>query len=237
MNPVFRRRLVGLIILLGVAFLLSWLLGEPGKNATTPEQRVALAGPPAATSAAAASSIQPATPAPDLTAAAAAAASSALRGRGKAPAAAPERALAHASPPPAEIDSMQEPDAAAGPPPPPPPPAHAKAPPKPRPAPALAATVAASTPLAAATPPSVSAPGGSGIWVQVGSFGQQVHAGQVLQVLKHAGYEGEVTQITSAGKHWFRVRLGPYAAAADAAAVRQHVMTQGYPTARIVNQP
>lgn len=252
MNEVFRRRLIGLAVLLVAAFLLSLLLPRdetPSGSPDVPSTTVSLvdagsapptpeAAPPPATDAAAGPASTPAsTPAP---------------------AAAPTPTPTSTPTPTVEISDLSESGTAA--------PAPSKPEPKvappPRPVPAPVAptkpaakptlekerTPAAAPgkpadspkPAPAAPKPAEAAPkppsNVSLVWyVQVGSFADRGKADTILSLVEKLGYKGEVSRTTSAsGATLNRVRLGPFASEAAAREAQARIARQGYPQARAV---
>lgn len=242
MNEVFRRRLVGLAVLLALMFALSLLLPDDAGDGATPgapSTTVNLAGGserpteaglpanalptevPAGASKAdeeSVAAIPAEKPAPHVDAAA-----------DKAPVAKlklspslqppPDRAVAAPSTPKPQVPAKEAPpksSAVSKP--------ETAQPPKPK----LAESVA--------KPPIEPPPASGARWfVQIGSFSDPDKATTVLGLLKGVGYQGEVTKIVNpTGAALHRVRLGAYASEAAARQVQEKVAHQGYPQARVV---
>ena len=242
MNEVFRRRLIGLAILLVLVFVLSLLLPkDPGEKdgGDALSTTVSLVDHPAEPNAAPLAAPENSSPAAESAT----------------PDASPEKPTAIANdspkaaetiagnPPPALKPSPraalveQKPSAAKAAPAPPKPietprPETRPAPPKPK----LAEAVATPAPPAPLTlpPPTTTA---AAWYVQIGSFSDEGKATTILSLLRNIGYKGEVSKIvTGAGATLHRVRLGAYPSEAAAQQVQEKVVRQGYPQARVVDE-
>lgn len=225
MNEAFRRRLIGLAVLLVAVFALSLLLPRDAFSpaAETPTTTVRLADgepivPPAAT--------------PEISAAAAADTASpgisalddgpADNTKDEAPAAAddePAAAAPAAKPQPAK-------------------PAEPAAAPSPAPAPAPAKAEPAPPAKPTPTEPAVAASRGPapGWYVQIGSFADAGNANTIIDLLKKLGYNGASTDVVSGNASLHRVRLGPFQSEAAARQVQARVTHQGYPGAIVVSE-
>lgn len=219
MNEVFRRRLIGLAVLLSLAFLLSLLLpGAPARNELEPSTTVSLSGESLQVTEA------DAVPPPDDYTS-------------------PESAANPDEPPGDEVAisdlNNDEADAASAPKPAPevakpavPKPA-AKPPapvvvPKPKPAEALASPP---------KPATVDKPAAAGWYVQIGSFAEAGTATTIVNLIGKQGHHGLISKITGAnGKTLHRVRAGPYSSEAAARSAQARLATQGYPQTRVVSE-
>jgi cell division protein FtsN len=252
MNDTLKRRLIGLLILLALMFLLSWLL--PKNWPESSEQSVSSTVVPLVPSGPYGS---PPAPAADSTTQASTAAT-----------AAPTVAPAPTSGLPVPVDAV---DASA-----PPMPAASAAPPtsvapqppaktglKPpilkltqslpsAPSPSQAAMQGhkpvapslppppklASTIVAPPAPVVGTVPAQARLWyVQIGSFSDRDNAQTTQNLLQNIGYRGESVQTTGAsGNVFFRVRLGPFPSEAVAQEAFAKVSHQGYPQARVLSE-
>jgi cell division septation protein DedD len=88
---------------------------------------------------------------------------------------------------------------------------------------------------ATASPKSANGP----LWyVQIGSFADAGNAQTTLSLLQNIGYHGETSKIVNAAKTTlYRVRLGPFPTKAAAQQVYGKVTRQGYPHARVLLEP
>jgi cell division septation protein DedD len=77
-------------------------------------------------------------------------------------------------------------------------------------------------------------PQANGWFVQIGSFESQSNARNVLQKLYGLGLPAVIQTVPVGGKLWYRVRVGPYAAQAEADAGLARVRKGGYPLAKLV---
>jgi DedD protein len=115
-----------------------------------------------------------------------------------------------------------------------PPTTEAKTPPAPEKPPAESSTAAPTTTqpeTAAATTPKAWA-------VQVGSFTQRENAMKLRDKLRAKGYKSFVEQITSAGKTFYRVRVGPVVTRDNAEALQKELQTkQKMQDSRVVPHP
>lgn len=73
-----------------------------------------------------------------------------------------------------------------------------------------------------------------GWFVQIGSFGSQGNARNVLQKLYGLGMPAVIQTVPVDGKLWYRVRVGPYRDEAAAMAALAAVRRNGYPLAKLV---
>ena len=65
--------------------------------------------------------------------------------------------------------------------------------------------------------PAAAAPQPQGKWlVQAGSYGSEANADKVVKTLEQHGFHASVSRIIKSGHSYYRVRVGPYAARADA---------------------
>lgn len=238
MNEVFRRRLVGLAVLLVLLFLMSLLLpGAPAREELEPSTTVSLSGEVLQVSEADA-----VPPSDDFTGSE----SPPPAGGARPVAEPPQIAISDLSSPATEVaDSDRKPGQRSA----PVPPKAAQAAPVPAPkAPAARATVEAPVPpapAAKAKPKSPTAaeshpagpemPGAPTWYVQIGSFSEQGTASTIASLIRKQGYRGEVSRITGAkGKTLHRVRAGPYPSEVAARSAQARISTQGYPQARVV---
>lgn len=259
MNDVLQRRLVGLTVLLGLLFLLSWLLpghqpesGETGVPSTTvPVDGSAPAAAPSAAATAAAAPAPMAPANPPMPASSMPVEVSAMPGAAPAAANPPPSALPApklatslsdgkpqppapqikaAEPAKAIVERASKPPPAAPAVPPPVPAAKAAAP-----AAAPTPTPAAAPAIAAAAPPAATE---ARLWyVQIGSFAEQGNAQTTLSLLQNIGYRGSSEKIsTAAGANLYRVRLGPFPSEAVARQAFDKVSHQGYPQARVLSE-
>ena len=239
MNEVFRRRLIGLAILLVLVFVLSLLLPkDPGEkdSGDALSTTVSLvdhpaepnAAPPAApeNAAPAAESVTPDASPEKPTAIANDSPKAAETVAGNPPPAlkpSPRAALAEQKPSaakaaPASAKPIETPK-----------PETRPAPPKPK----LAEAV--STPALPTLPPPTTT--AAAWYVQIGSFSDEGTATTILSLMRNIGYKGEVSKIVNdAGATLHRVRLGLYASEAAAQQVQEKVVRQGYPQARVVDE-
>lgn len=265
MNEVFRRRLIGLAVLLALAFLLSLLLpGAPAREELEPSTTVSLSGEILQVTEADAVPPPDDYTSPDVAAAAK---------DGSKPAG-PEVAISDLSDPRRDEDREPEPPPAApkpavdktpavkapvakpvtpaAPPPAPgtslklapkvtkpePDPKQAAAEPSPRP-PAQVVTPKPRLAESVAKPPSAAddkAAGGN--WfVQIGSFSELGTATTIASLIRKLGYRGEVSKISGKnGRTLHRVRAGPYPTEAAARSAQARIATQGYPQARVMSE-
>jgi cell division septation protein DedD len=237
MNEVFRRRLVGLAVLLVLLFLLSLVLpGTPAREELEPSTTVSLSGEVLQVSEADA-----VPPSDDFTASE----SPVPAARARPAAEAPQVEISDLSSPVAEAaDSEQRPSPA--------PPKAAQATPVPAPKaptaraavespappapPAPAATAKPKSPTASESRPAgLDKPGATTWYVQIGSISEQGTASTIASLIRKQGYRGEVSRITGAkGKTLHRVRAGPYPSEVAARSAQARISTQGYPQARVV---
>lgn len=245
MNEVFRRRLVGLAVLLVLLFVLSLLLpGAPTPEESLPSETISLKAPLPASQAGATSETPPvATDAPAAREPVAEVAisdverppSSSARVE---PAARPEPA----PPAPKNAELKLSPKVTPAPPKPAPAPPVTKPSPKPEatvaPKPRLAELVAKPPkPADKATPKPADKPAVSGWYVQVGSYSDAGKASTIVSLLQKIGYRAESSKIVNAqGKTLHRVRLGPYPSEAAAKAAQDKVARQGYPQTRLAQE-
>jgi DedD protein len=111
------------------------------------------------------------------------------------------------------------------------------APPPAQPAARAPAPAAAAPRPATAAPPPKPAPAvaARGDWaVQLGSFGEEARARSVVQRAGTFGYKAAVTTVRSNGRTLYRVRVGPYAARAEATAAASALVAHGIQDARVV---
>lgn len=238
MNEVFRRRLVGLAVLLVLLFLLSLLLpGAPAREELEPSTTVSLSGEVLQVSEADA-----VPPSDDF----AGSESPVSAGSAGPSAEAPQVAISDLSSPAAEAaDSDGDPEQRPA----PAPPKAAQLAPVPVPkAPAARTAVEAPPPaIAAATakpkspiapesrPAGPDKPSAPTWYVQIGSFSEQGTASTIASLIRKQGYRGEVSRVTGAkGKTLYRVRAGPYPSEVAARSAQARISTQGYPQARVV---
>ena len=65
--------------------------------------------------------------------------------------------------------------------------------------------------------PAAAAPQPEGKWlVQAGSYGSEANADKVVKTLEQHGFHASVSRIVKSGHSYYRVRVGPYVARADA---------------------
>lgn len=198
---LIQQRLVGLAVLLGLAFLLSLLVSQGGRRAdreTLQPVVIPLGGGTTAPTDLAASAPEPEAPSLD-----------------------PVDAPAPGSP-------AREPAASPSPPPPPaakpaPKPAAPKAsPPPPAPKPAAAAPKAPPP----AKPPA--AKPAAGPWfVVVGAYKDPLAAKAIANRAQLAGFKAEVVPVKSGGEQLHRVRAGPFASTVDAESARATLIVEG----------
>lgn len=248
MNGLLRQRLVGLAVLLAAAFLLSLLLpGAPQPDEAEPTTTVSITGEeqlteadavpppddllpepvddslPAVEPSVTIADVEAATEAPPVSSAPAAAPTAApvpahpVETPKTAPKIGVHRAQdvieprPSAKPKPAEITPTA--------------PKPVEAAPKPK----LAES--APTPTKEATP-------AAGWYVQIGSFSDAGSAETIVTLLKKLDVKAAITRINGAkGKPLNRVRAGPYGSEAAAKAAHDKIARNGYPQARIVQEP
>lgn len=243
-GKLLRQRLVGLAVLLALAFLLSLLLpGAPTPEEGEPSTTVSLTGEQRLTEA-------DAVPPPDDLPI------------GPIAPIGPMEPIGSIGPtaetlPPADAEvEISDVETSAVPPPPAPPPAAAlKLTPRvatdkrpqdvaePRPAPARPAAQAVVTPrpklAESVAPPAPSGAATGTVWyVQIGSYSAAGSAQTVVALLRKLGVSATITRITGKkGNALDRVRAGPYASEAAAKAAHARIARNGYPQSQIVQEP
>lgn len=236
MNEAFRRRLIGLAVLLSVAFLLSLLLpGAPVPEEAEPSTTVSLSGETLQVTEA------DAVPPPDDYTAPESAANQ------DAPSSGDETAISDLSGDQDDMPSEQLPEH------PPKPsvevakPAATPGPPVTKPAvPAAKPAAPPALPKAKPTPPPASAAKpavadkskAAATWfVQIGSFAEAGTATTIVGLIGKKGHHGQISKIVGAnGKTLHRVRAGPYPTEAAARSAQARLATQGYPQTRVLSE-
>ncbi|MDP3295748.1 MAG: SPOR domain-containing protein [Nevskia sp.] len=224
MNEVFRRRLIGLAVLLTLAFLLSLLLpGAPTRDEVEPSTSVSLSGESLQVTEA--DAVPPpddyTSPQPPPDSQADAAASGA-------PSSADDVAISDMSSTEADASgSADKPAPAVSKPAPAAKPPASVATPKPKPA----------TVLASPTKPVPADKPAAGWYVQIGSFAEAGSATTIVSLIGKQGHRGQISKITGAnGKTLHRIRAGPYPTEAAARSAQVWLATQGYRQTRVVSE-
>jgi len=256
MNETFKRRLLGLIVVLVLLFALTWLLPRQSGNGegAVPSTVVPLASVAAGSSGGGSAADElgdsegapqlppdehstPIEPEPTATAPAAVAPTppAGAQSSPKASASSATTPKPAVAAPAAKID---KPAAA---------PINAKADKGSKPDAAtkpIAAAAANPAPMPATPSPSaasaVAKPAADArVWyVQIASFADQGNAQTTLSLLQNIGYRGEAAPAKGpSGNTLYRVRLGPFPTEALARAAQDKVAHQGYPQSRAVSEP
>lgn len=222
MDQGLKERLVGAAVLVAIGvWLIPWVLDGPEEPLETGARSLQL--PPAeepmpmrTQTLRLGGEAEVAAPAPAEPVAAVPESPSATPAAQEPPVAEAPVAAVEAAPPPREAEPppAPAPQTAAVPAPAPAPPKPAASAPQPRPAPAVAAR---------------------GAWaVQLGSFSEESRARGVVQRAGTFGYKAAVTTVRSNGRTLYRVRVGPYAARAEADAAASALVAHGVKEARVV---
>ena len=220
MNETFKRRLIGLILVLALLFGLSWLLPRDGKGGSGDVPATVVPLPVTETAA----------PIPGDRVAAGG--TSSAGNESPSSVGAGEGAT---TPQPDEVQpvapTVTKPPSSPKPAPPP-----ARKPDKPATPSPVTATPTVPPP---AKPTSTPSPADARIWyVQIGSFADQRNAQTTLSLLNGIGFRGESVAIAGTnGTSLYRVRLGPFPNEAAARQAQDKVAHQGYPQCRALSEP
>jgi rare lipoprotein A len=104
-----------------------------------------------------------------------------------------------------------------------------------RPPPPAPQPVAAAPPLAPAPPPVVAA--AQRYAVQIGAFADYERARRTQRALESQGTRTKLALVEEAGMRYYRLRLGPFSAQAEAARTVERVNALGYPALIVADRP